>query len=98
MKKWDHVCVEWQDAHVDTSALNSVDYLTGFKGCIRRTMGFYMGETGDYTFLCETDDRRAQLENCDVERITAIPNGMIVKCTHLLPAKGRRQEAGDGIS
>ena len=75
--RWDVVEVEWYDAIVESGNSDGSKYLKDFKPCIRRTLGYWLGERIDYVFVCETDDRDAQTQPDDVERINAIYRPMI---------------------
>ena len=74
--------VVWNDAQVTEGGLNIAVYLKEYKTCVRKTLGYYIGTKEDTILIAETDDRLAgnwHNEPLDVERINAIPVGMITE-------------------
>lgn len=75
--RWDILEIEWYDAMGDSETADGAKYVAEFKPCIRRTLGYYLGDRLDYVFICETDDRDAQTAPSNVERINAIYKPMV---------------------
>ena len=79
--KWQILCVTWEDAYGAMEAIPTDRYLLDYIPCVRKTLGFYLGETngtGGRIFIAETDDREANTPE-DADRVTVIPTGMIRK-------------------
>ena len=80
--KFDRLEVIWEDAQVTDGGLNVAKYVAEYKACIRKTLGYYIGTKGNTILIAETDDRLAgnwDGADQDVERVNAIPWGMITE-------------------
>ena len=82
LTQFDKLCVTWEDAQVTDGGLSISKYLKEYKPCIRKTLGFFIGAKANTLFIAETDDREAGNwfnEALDVERVNAVPFGMITE-------------------
>jgi hypothetical protein len=82
LKKWDKLEVTWIDAHVDNGSVNTESFLRDFKPCIRKSLGYFVGTRLETLFICETDDREADVWDVlpqDCERLNSLPFGMIAE-------------------
>jgi hypothetical protein len=82
LAKFDRIEIVWEDAQVTDGGLNVEMFLKEFTVCVRKTLGYYVGTRGNTVLIAETDDRLAGNwfnVHQDVERINAIPVGMITK-------------------
>ena len=82
LKKFNKVCVTWQDAQVSDGGFSIEEYLGLHKQCIRATLGFYIGTKFNCILICETDDRLANNwceKTLEIERVNSIPIGMCIK-------------------
>ena len=80
--KFDRLEVVWEDAQVTDGGLNIDNYVKDYSPCIRKTLGYYIGTKGNTILIAETDDRLAgnwDGANQDVERVNAIPWGMVTE-------------------
>ncbi len=76
-KQFEPVSVTWLDAS-RWNEQQKADKLTEvYKPCIRKTIGWYIGETDDVLLVATEDDRNANLGEDDCDGINAIPHGMI---------------------
>jgi len=76
----DKLLVVWHDAQVADGGFNPAKYIKEYKPCIRKTLGFYIGQKDGVLFIAETDDREAGNwcdEPQDFERVNALPLCMI---------------------
>ena len=79
LEKWDLVEVVWNDAFVDSGALNSDDFVNYYNGCVRRTLGYFLGFKDERVFIAETNDLGVPTgDGNDCERITVIPFESVV--------------------
>jgi hypothetical protein len=91
LKKWDAIHIEWVDIYNDDGALSAKSWVAQFKPCVRKSIGYFIGmreiDGITWLFICNTDDRAAELEDAgekpDAEHFNAFPVPVIVEIHRL---------------
>jgi hypothetical protein len=71
LKPWQVLVVTWKDFHsMQGSFRGSQFFDESFSPCIRKTVGFYVGQNDEWLTVASTDDRNAGTGVNDIEDLT----------------------------
>lgn len=81
-KPFDIVVVEWVDAYADSTAQYETPdkSLASYKPALRRTVGFWGGQSDEVVVVCTDDDRCTEAPSA-IAGGMYIPQGMVVSLT-----------------